>query len=93
MKKRKMIKSLIAITLSAMMMTGCGSATVQTQQQINSGANVSMFVCVEEAALWKIVYHRETKVMYAVSYYLENCGNFTVLVNADGTPMVWDDGQ
>ena len=48
-----------------------------------------MFVLIEVAASWKIVYHKDTKVMYAVSNGNDNYGTFTLLVNADGTPMVW----
>ena len=35
------------------------------------------------------MYHKETKVMYAVSSGGFNSGNFTVLVNPDGTPMIY----
>ena len=36
-----------------------------------------------------IVYHKQTKVMYVVSTEYRNRGNFTVLVNSDGTPMIY----
>ena len=39
----------------------------------------------------QIVYHKETKVMYAVSCGSYNYGNLTVLVDADGKPMLWED--
>ncbi len=42
---------------------------------------------------WLIVYRRETKVMYAVSNSNHNVGTFTLLVNADGTPMLWRDNE
>lgn len=38
-----------------------------------------------------IFHHRETKVMYAVSGGTYNRGNFTLLVNSDGSPMLWED--
>lgn len=52
---------------------------------------VSMFVVVEGSGLdsYRIVYHRDTKVMYAVSTGGYNSGNFTVLLNPDGSPMLW----
>lgn len=50
----------------------------------------SMFVMVESSTYWYVVYHRETKVMYAVSRGTYNCGNFTLLVNADGSPMLYE---
>jgi hypothetical protein len=49
-----------------------------------------MFVEIEQTGTWEIVYHKETKVMYAVSYGSYNCGTFTVLLDADGKPMLWE---
>lgn len=49
----------------------------------------SMFVVLESTKGWNIVYHKETHVMYAVSCGLYNNGTFTLLVNADGSPMVY----
>ena len=42
---------------------------------------------------WKVVYHKETKVMYAISDQQNNRGTFTLLVNADGTPMLYKGGE
>jgi hypothetical protein len=51
-----------------------------------------MFIKLEETYKWQIVYHKDTKVMYAVSIGHYNSGNFTLLVNADGTPMIYEGG-
>lgn len=51
----------------------------------------SMFVIVEHGYSWRVVYHKDTKVMYAVSDGSYNYGSFTVLLNPDGTPMLWQD--
>lgn len=51
----------------------------------------SMFVVVEDMHSWQVVYHRETKVMYAVSDRIYNYGTFTLLVNPDGTPMLYEE--
>ena len=53
----------------------------------------SMFVEVESNWSWRIVYHKETKVMYAISRGNSNQGNFTVLVNPDGSPMIWEEDR
>lgn len=37
-----------------------------------------------------IVYHKRTKVMYVVSDGKFNSGSFTLLVNPDGTPMIYE---
>ena len=38
---------------------------------------------------YNIVYHKQIKVMYVVSDVAYNRGNFTLLVNPDGTPMIY----
>lgn len=54
----------------------------------------SMFVFIETSTLSKpfaVVYHKETKVMYAVSGGTYSSGQFTLLVNPDGTPMIYEE--
>ena len=48
-------------------------------------------VYVEETGAYCIVYDRETKVMYAVSNSGYNYGNFTLLVDANGDPLLYKD--
>lgn len=72
-------KAIILAVIACMMLSSCSSED-----------NTSMFVEVEVAASWKVVYHKETKVMYAVSNSGYNRGTFTLLVNADGTPMIYE---
>lgn len=50
----------------------------------------SMFIELEKAAYWRVLYHRDTKVMYVVSAAGYNSGNFTLLVNSDGSPMLYE---
>lgn len=45
------------------------------------------FKSVEKCKHYQIVYHRQTKVMYSVS----RLGVFTVLVNEDGSPKIYND--
>lgn len=56
----------------------------------DKSSDMSEFVIVENMSTWKVVYHKKTKVMYAVSDGSYNYGTFTLLVNADGTPMIWE---
>lgn len=82
-----MTKKMIIILLVVMvMLTGC-RATVEKQK---TSSNKSMFVLVEKASCWYIVYHKDTKVMYAVSTGGYNSGTFTVLVDTKGKPMLWE---
>ena len=79
------MKKIIAlmIVVLAVVLTGCSEVEEKTSDK-------SEFVIVENASTWKIVYNRKTKVMYAVSDGGYNHGTFTLLVNADGTPMIWE---
>ena len=65
----------------------CSCIPAEAKQE--ETATTSMFVCLETSSAWKVVYHKNTKVMYAVSYSSYNRGNFTLLVNSDGTPMIY----
>lgn len=82
-----MKKKIISATLAVFIMISLCSCVVVERE--DKKKDTSMFAVVETAALWKVVYHRETKVMYAVSYGSYNDGTFTLLVNPDGTPMLW----
>ena len=83
MKKR--ISNVILVAVLLLSLTGC--ASVESESSSN---DKSMFVCVEITSTWQVVYHRETKVMYAVSAGGYNSGTFTVLLDADGNPMLWE---
>jgi hypothetical protein len=77
---------LVAIVL-VLTLTGCGKSV----ERVSTFESRSMFVEIEKAQSWVIVYHRDTRVMYAISYGVSNVGTFTVLLNADGTPMVYEE--
>lgn len=81
-----MKKIIISACFIGVLLSGCG----QPVQNTSNEDLPSMFSIVESTKLWSVVYHRETKVMYAVSGGLYNGGNFTLLVNSDGSPMLWE---
>lgn len=85
-----MKKILVLILISCMcLLTGCGQSSERTVSKKDD-----MFVCIQPADLshyFDIVYHKDTKVMYAVSHSTYSKGNFTLLVNPDGTPMIYED--
>lgn len=85
-----MKRFIAGIVACIVILSGCSNATVENETQHNNDAVTSMFVVVEKAACWLIVYNKDTKVMYAVSRSSYNYGNFTLLVNPDGTPMIWE---
>lgn len=50
----------------------------------------SRFVIIEQSNTWRIAVDQETKVMYTVSDGSYNRGNFTMLVDSDGTPLLYE---
>ena len=85
------MKRAIAVILTMLLVVGC--AKVEKAQEIEKRVDVSRFVQVESAATWQVVADRETGVMYAVSAGMYNLGTFTLLVDADGKPLLWKGGQ
>ena len=82
-----MSKKIICVALLVLtIVCGCSCGASQQEESLNE---VSMFVVVEQGNCYQIVYHKDTKVMYAISRGGYNSGNFTIMLNADGTPMVW----
>lgn len=87
--KRKII--LILVLAFALSVFAACAKVITTENQGQD--NESMFVVVETTSLWMIVYHKDTRVMYAVSYSTYSCGHFTLLVDAEGNPLLWDGGS
>lgn len=90
-----MRKRLLAAILTAAICFGMiGCAPDNSVEGLGSdskekGAS-SMFVAIEYDDLNGVVcYEKDTKVMYWVSRSHYNYGNLTVLVNPDGSPMVY----
>ena len=87
-----MIKRIVCALLCvifAFFLIGCGTLIERVDEKPQKP--VSMFIIVEGSGMdsYRIVYHRDTKVMYAISCGGYNAGNFTVLLNPDGSPMLW----
>lgn len=82
---KKILMALLSV-LCVFAMAGCETVEVK-RENLNSE---SMFVIVEDTYEWVVVYHKETKVMYAVSNSHYNYGNFTLLVDENGNPMLWE---
>lgn len=82
----KKIILLVVLVVLTMMLSGC-SETV-TEERVEKE---SMFIMVESASTYSVLYDRKTKVMYAVSKYGSGSGVFTLLVNADGSPKLWEE--
>lgn len=74
--------------LSCLILAGCGN-TAKTEEAAEP-VNATRFEKVEGVSyLYDVYADRETGVMYAVSRGTYNQGNFTMLVDADGKPLLW----
>ena len=76
------------------LLTGCSKRT-DSQEDSQDSQETNMFVVIQKSDEYEypydIVYQRDTKVMYAVSRGAYNNGNLTVLVNPDGTPLLYEE--
>lgn len=83
--KSKFIATIIAIVLAVVVLffVGCDNTNNSVK------ADDDVFVTVSKNFSYAVVYDRETKVMYAMSNESYNQGNFTMLVNPDGTPKLY----
>lgn len=86
------MKKLLLISISiitAFTITGCYSEYT-TIEDIESAENSSSrFIVIESNFDYKIAYDKETMVVYSISQGERNSGNMTVLVNADGSPLLY----
>ena len=92
---RKTVKRIVAglaafliIVSIVVMFAGCASTRAEAKE-VDDVDDGNTFILVDADYYCWIVYHKDTKVMYAVSRSPNNIGTYTLLVNADGTPMIW----
>lgn len=79
------MKKIIALLLIMLALTGCSKAEVKSEP-----VEVSRFKRVEaNFGSWQVLADKETGVMYAVSTGMYNGGTFTLLVDADGKPLIY----
>ena len=80
-----MKRLVVVLVVMALLLSGCAVVETEGDQK-----DASMFVQIEQTSTWRIVYQKDTRVMYAVSNGSYSQGSFTLLVNSDGTPMIWE---
>lgn len=86
------MKKLIAIafiTLTMLSMTAC--VTKRTSEAVKG--ETSRMIEIESTDSYYIVYDKYTKVMYAVSDGSYNHGTFTLLVDANGNPLLYNEAD
>lgn len=79
-------KQVLIIFALLFILSGCSKVDNVANNNVPSS-----FVIVERTSIWQVIYHKETKVMYAVSLGGDNCGSFTLLVDSDGSPMLYEE--
>lgn len=83
------MKKFLIMILFILLLTGCGKRMeIQEDQK-----ETNMFVYIQTADGfhdYDVVYQKDTKVMYTVSHGPYSYGSFTLLVNPDGTPMLYE---
>lgn len=85
-RTKKLTIGLVAALIGlSMIFTGCG----RSEEKVEA-SNESRFMRIETKLNWWIFADRETGVMYAVSRGGYNCGNFTLLVDANGDPLIYE---
>lgn len=90
MKKRLLALIFSGVVLSTALM-GCGGISeAERAYDVEAKGLKSMFVIVESGIRWYVVYDKETKVMYAIACYGIGSGQFTLLVDENGNPKLWD---
>ena len=77
----KIVILTLLMILGLFILTGCDTSVAYEQDRF------SLLKCEGN---YKIVYDKYTKVEYVVSSSTYNYGNFTILVNADGTPYLYN---
>jgi hypothetical protein len=84
-KEENMKKTFIVLAMVVAMSFGLIGCSDDNQPRENGS-----FVKVENGDGYDIVYHKDTKVMYIVGCrYLEL--NYEVMLNADGSPMLYEE--
>lgn len=85
-----MKKRILSVALAVMIifLSGCNQKNNDVMFEYYP-ESLSTFTCVEKTEFWLVVYHNDTRVMYAVSFYGNSVGVFTQLVEADGSPLLW----
>lgn len=86
MKKTFIVLAMVAAISFGLV--GCHDDSQPREMASKNGS--SPFVIVEDNYHYDIVYHKDTKVMYII-YCGYREADFELMVNADGTPMVYEE--
>ena len=86
---KRWIVAALVLTLG-LMLAGCARGKVDAGQIADAEVDNQMFMVVSNEWSGKVLVDKSTGVMYWMSNGGYNTGNLTLLVNADGTPRIWE---
>ena len=84
------MKKVLAVIFALVVAVSVSACDANQPEKVDDADSSSRFVAIEYADTWYIVADKDTRVMYVVSDGYYNRGTFTLLVNADGTPLVYE---
>lgn len=84
------MKRLIMIVLMMLLLLSLSACATKRAKETIKG-ETSRMIEIEDTATYCIVYDKYTKVMYAVSDDAYNYGTFTLLVDANGNPLLYEE--
>ena len=86
------MKRICAVILAfalAVILSACASGKVTESEIVEQKANNKMFMDLSDEGYGTILVCKETFVLYWMSTGGNNYGALTLLVDADGKPMIW----
>lgn len=86
---KRWIVAVLVLALG-LMLAGCARGKVDAGQIAGAEMDNRMFMVVSDERSGKVLVDKATGVMYWMSYCGYNTGNLTLLINADGTPRIWE---
>ena len=86
--KRLIVAALVLVL--GLMLAGCANGKVDAGKIADAEVDNRMFMVVSTEGSGKVLVDKATGVMYWMSYGSYNVGTLTLLINADGTPRIWE---
>lgn len=86
---KKLLILLLVLIMPIGLLCGCGFENEEDIERENSSFAIIENVDLGNCYSYMVMVHKDTKVMYlwTIGYYKSG---LTVMLNADGTPMIWE---
>ena len=82
---KKILSMFLVLLIPIIFLTACSKMSFSE----DFSNEYSVFVLVEKGNCYNVVYHKDTLVMYVISFGAYNSGNFSVLLDAEGKPLLY----